>query len=106
MATIVEIPLSAAAPQTFNIGLAGVEYRLTLIWQQAAQGGWVLDIAEAGGAPILAGLPLVTGVDLLAQHRHLGIGGQLRVISDTSPDAVPGFADLGVTGRLYFMDSP
>lgn len=101
MATV-EIPLSAE-PQTFGIQLAGVQYQLTLIWRDDPQGGWVLDIADANSSPILSGVPLVTGADLLAQYAYLGFGGQLVVQTDHDVDAAPTFGNLGSSSHLYFV---
>jgi hypothetical protein len=102
MATIYEIPLSAA-PQSFTAQLAGVSYQLTAQWRNAAEGCWILDIADAAGNPLVQGIPLVTGCDLLAQYRYLGIGGQLRVQTDNDPDAMPTFDNLGNASHLYFV---
>ena len=98
MSTIVEIPL-VSLPQKLKISLNGVVYQLTVLWRGAAL-GWVLDIADAGGNPILSGLPMVTGVDLLEQYAHLGIGGPLWVQTDDGE--TPGINDLGSTAHLYF----
>lgn len=100
MATF-KIPLTPE-PQTFFISLAGVKYRLTLRFRAATDAGWVLDIADAQGAPLVEGIALVTGTDLLAPYAYLGIGGKLVVRSDADPDAVPTFANLGVGSQLYF----
>ena len=79
------IPLTPD-PQSFSIVLAGREYRLTVRWFAVDEGGWVLDIAEPdNAAPILAGLPLVTGCDLFEQYGYLGFGGMLWVASDLPP---------------------
>ncbi len=98
MATFYEIPLKPA-PQTFTITLGGADYRLTLLYRN----GWVLDIADANNTPMVGGIPLVTGVDLLAQHRHLGFAGRLYVQGAASPDDVPTFEDLGLTSKLYWV---
>lgn len=97
-----EIPLSPQA-QTFNILLGGATYRLTVQWNNAPTGGWVLDIADANDTPIVAGIPLVTGCDLLEQYEYLGINGQLEVQTDTDLAAVPDFSNLGTTSHLYFL---
>lgn len=97
-----EIPLSAEG-QTFAIALGGVTYQLTLVYRDAAGGGWVLDIADAQGVALLRGVPLVTGADLLAQHRALGFVGSLVVQTDHNPDAAPTFENLGSTSHLYFV---
>lgn len=98
---VLEIPLSPE-PQTFRITLSQVEYQLTVIWRDADQGGWVLDIADAQGVPILEGAPLVTGANLLSQYAYLGIPGRLIVQTDFAPDEVPTFANLGRSSRLYY----
>jgi hypothetical protein len=53
--------------------------------------------------PILTGLPLVTGVDLLEQYGYLGIGGSLVVQSTNDPSLVPNYDTLGSTGNLFFV---
>lgn len=103
MTSYFQIPLTPGAPQRFSITLGQVEYRLTLRYRDVAEGGWVLDIADAGGAPILAGVPLVTGADLLAQYAHLNFGGKLWVQTLSDPDAVPTFENVGSDGLLYWV---
>jgi Domain of unknown function (DUF6983) len=98
--TIYEIPLSGDN-QTFKISLGGVLYRLTLVYR--GPGGWVLDIADVNGGPLVAGIPLVTGIDLLAQYAHLGFAGALRVQGAAHPDDVPDFDNLGAGARLYWV---
>lgn len=96
-----EIPLTPT-PQTFSISLSGVDYLVTVRWNVAAA-AWCADLASVDGAAILAGVPLVTGADLLAQYGYLGLGGALVAQSDNDPDAVPTFDGLGVNGRLYWV---
>lgn len=103
MSTPYSIPLTAQ-PQTFTINLAGVVYTFTLLWRKTV--GWVLDIADSQGNPLLYGMPLVTGCDLLAQFKYLGIGGQLIAQTTSDPDAVPTFENLGTDGNLYFVTNP
>lgn len=95
-----EIPLTPAA-QTFLITLAGVQYQMTLQWRDAVNnGGWVLDIADATGNAIVSGIPLVTGVNLLAPYKYAGFGVELWVQTDAA-DAVPTYANLGSASHLY-----
>lgn len=98
--TAYEIPLSADS-QRFTITLAGVVYNLALTWRSGT--GWVLDIADANSAPLVSGIPLVTGTDLLGQFRYLGIGGKLAVLVEGDIAAVPDYSDLGTEGKLYFI---
>jgi predicted Zn-dependent protease with MMP-like domain len=96
-----EIPLTPN-PQRFNITLSGVQYRLAVVWRNAEQGGWVLDIADVNGNPIIQGIPLVTGANLLEQYDYLGLGGVLWCQTTDNPDAVPTFDNLGVGSHLYW----
>lgn len=78
------IPLEPE-PQSFSIALNGVEYRLTVRWFEAPAGGWLLDMATVDDEPVLSGIPLVAGCDLLEQYEYLGIGGRLVVSGDMPP---------------------
>ena len=63
---------------------------------------WVLDVADIQKNPIVSGIPLVTGADLLGQFAYLNFGGKLIVVSDGDPFAVPTFDNLGTSGHLLF----
>lgn len=101
MATF-KIPLSPK-PQRFTITLGGVDYRMTVSYKNVPEGGWVLDVATLEDAPIVSGIPLVTGANLLEQYAHLGIAGRLFVQTATDPDAVPTFANLGTESFLFWV---
>jgi hypothetical protein len=99
---IVELPLTAQ-PQILSLSLRGTTYRIKLAWNVSTQ-CWVIDLADQSDTPLLCGVPLITGTDLLRQFRYLGIGGQIVVISNQKPpDVVPSFDDLGITGHVYFL---
>lgn len=101
MSTPYTIPLQAYNQQ-FLVTLAGMTYQLTVRWNDANQ-AWTLDIATSSGNPIVSGIPLVTGTDLLAPFAYLGIGGQLIVQTTNDTDAIPTLANLGTAGLLYFL---
>lgn len=96
-----EIPLSPT-PQRFAITLGARQYRLSLRYLDTQEGGWLLDIADLSDTPILRGLPLVTGHDLLEQYASLDLGGTLTLATDADSDAVPSFETLGTASHLYF----
>ena len=98
--SVYQIPLSAAS-QTIQVMIGQVQYQLTVQWRKFS--GWVLDIASTDGTPIISGIPLVTGTDLLGQYSHLGIGGSLLVATNADPDAVPTYENLGDASNLYFV---
>ena len=107
MSTVYLVPTSPS-PQTFSITLAGVPYNLTVIYRNADQGGWVMDIADLNNNDLVCGIPLVVNTNLLAQYAYLGFGGSLTVNSvggfdDTS---VPLYPELGNTAQLYFVTNP
>jgi len=99
---VFEIPL-IASPQKFSVQLNQTTYAMTVRYLDVDQGGWILDIADISDVPIVCGIPLVTGTDLLAQYGYLGFGGQLFVQSDSDPDATPTFQNLGSTSHLYWL---
>jgi hypothetical protein len=99
MTTAYEIPLSAE-PQTFNIPIGGTTYGFNVQWN-APNASWMIDITDASGNPIVSGIPMVTGVDLLEQFGYLSFGFSLVAQTDNAPDVVPTFATLGQTSHLY-----
>lgn len=98
-----EIPLLTGTPQTLSAQLGGVIYQLTFLYRNDPLGGWTVDIADDSGNPILQGVPLVTGADLLAQYGYLGFGGSLVVLTLPDPDAVPTFENLGDAAKVYWV---
>ena len=99
--TVYTIPTQGTA-QIFTTSLAGVTYTLKLQWCAPA-GCWILQIGDSQYNPVAAGIPLLTGADLLEQLGYLGIGGSMLVQSTNDPDEVPGYSELGSTGELYFV---
>lgn len=97
---IYEIPLKPT-PQLLKIALAGTTYSLRVDWNLAAA-CWMLDIRQADETPIVEGIPLVTGVDLLEQYGYLNFGGRLFAQTDGDINQPPTFSDLGTLGHLYF----
>ena len=93
------IPLSGP-PETFTISLGGTDYRLTVAYRNVDLGGWFVDIADTAGNQILNGVPMVIGVDLLKQYKHLGIAGALTVESLDSNPAT--FDNLGTAVNLIW----
>jgi hypothetical protein len=99
-----EVPLTAQA-QTFSVAGSVNTYNLRVTWC-GPSACWILDIYDGLNAPLVLGIPMVTGVDLLAQYEYLGIGGALVVQTDSDPGAVPTYQSLGITGHLYYVVNP
>jgi len=101
-----EIPLTPRV-QEMRIDINGTLYTLHFKYNVVCN-TWVLDINDAADAPLLHGIPLVTGTDLFGQFRYLGIGGGLPMIVMTvgpgrSPDEIPTWENLGIDGHVYFQ---
>ncbi|CDL85417.1 phage baseplate plug family protein [Xenorhabdus szentirmaii] len=96
---IIEIPLQAEN-QRFDIQLGGINYQMRLQCRDCA--GWVLDIMHPNSEPIVRGIPLVFGVDILEQHSYLGFNGSL-VFYCNDPKNEMNRKALGRSNRLYFI---
>lgn len=85
--------------------MASVNTTLTTVWNAAAN-CWVCDIANSDGVPILQGVPLVCGADLLEQFGYLELGGQMLAQTDHATDVPPTYSNLGIAGHLYYLGTP
>lgn len=94
-----EIPLSANNQQ-FSISIAGNQYLMRVNWRGSL---WMLDISDATNNPLVLGIPLITGTDLLEQYQHLGFGFSLVVICDVSGQENPTEFDLGNQSHLLIV---
>jgi len=96
---IYEIPLNNGN-QKFSTRLGGTQYKLQLIYRVDT---WFLDIFDNTENPLIAGLPLLMGDNLLIQHQHI-ISGSLYVLN-TNEDEIQQFTDLGTMIKLFWSDS-
>lgn len=99
---VTEIPLTADNQQ-FRIQLGTVTYTLRVLWRDDA--GWIMDVMDNGGQPVLLGVPLVPEVDLLEQYPVLGISGVLAVLVDNGTPEYPTKTNLGSSSHLYFVQA-
>ena len=97
---ISEIPL-AAENQQFNILINNNSYRIVVTWRDDA--GWIVDLQASNGSDIIAGIPLVTGIDLLSQYAYLGMGFSLVCLCDAEGQEYPSKTDLGSGSHLYVI---
>jgi len=99
---VFEVPLTAA-PQQFQIALGATNYVLTLYWCDALEGGWVLDFSDPlTGLSIVAGIPIVTGVNLFENIAYLGFTGSMFAATDGDLAAPPTYDNLGTESHVYF----
>lgn len=96
------IPL-VNTPQKFAIDLNGRSFIMECVWNPEML-SWLISMYDGDTEEcIFATMPLVTGVDLLAQYAHLGIDGSLIVYTDGDEHATPSEANLGVESNLYYL---
>ena len=89
-----------ATNQRFNVSLGNTTYKLQLIYRVNK---WFLDIFDVQNTPLICGLPLVMGDNLLIQHQHV-ISGSLLVMN-TNENEQQSFTDLGKNITLYWSPS-
>jgi hypothetical protein len=105
------VPLTTNPNQTFQISLAinGGVTRLTLsIYYNEMANYWCMDITDVNGNPLLASVPLITGVwpaaNLLEQYQYLNIG-SAYILSLGDPNDYPNANSLGLTFLLLWSDN-
>lgn len=91
-----------SSPQRFSIFLNGTEYVVSNRWN-AMSVSWIMDISDVNDVPILTGVPLVCGADLLSQYAYLAIGGAMVAQTNNAPNQPPAVDNLGVTSQLYYL---
>jgi hypothetical protein len=97
---VFEIPTSPF-PQQFTTQFPnGNTYILRLVFQFNEDQCWILNISDVNDNPLVSGIPLITGADLLAQYAYLGFGCSMFATTDGNPAAPPTFFNLGTTGHL------
>jgi hypothetical protein len=108
MATVTEIPTLSGRPFSEIVTWQGASYTLHFKWNRMAQ-YWLLDIWDGlNAAPILSGLAVVTGCDVLEQFAYLPLAAHTIITVMTigpanSPDQIPNFTNLGGDGRVYLV---
>jgi hypothetical protein len=99
--TVFQLPITPGTAQTFLTPINGVLYTLRFYFKDTPEAGWTLDISDNSGEPIVCGIPLVTGADMLAQYAYLAFGFKMFMITAGDPPHKPAFADLGAITQVY-----
>lgn len=97
-----EFPLSPNAQQ-MTVPIGEKEFTFRFAWSDSPAGGWFIDISSLDGTPLVRGLPLTAGENVLQQFDHLGIGGEIHVQTDADPLAEPTYENLGLNGRVFLV---
>ena len=106
MSTVYELPLTPT-PQTFRALFPSGRYFVRFIYCDSLEPCWLMDLSDAiTGDPIIAGVPLVPGVDLLEEYAYLNFNFKMWCTVDGDPAGVPNFDDLGTSGHVWIETDP
>lgn len=98
---VFEIPL---VPQqaVFDVLFDDGVLTFRLLYNEAVEAGWMLDIYDRDQTPLIMGIPLVAGADLLQQYATLGLNLKLWVVTDGDATLPPTRDNLGLQSRLLY----
>lgn len=97
---MIEIPLTADPEQNFNIIIGGVNYNVRVLLNSRT-GLWTMTLLD-GDIILVAGIGLVSGVDILNQYTFLPIK-NAYVVNLESPNTDPSKEGLGTVSRLFIL---
>jgi len=89
-----------------TLTLDGVRFRLDT-YTNKADGRWYLDLFDDAGAPIVLGIGLATGLDLLYPYRYLDVPAGILFVNDLAgPQEDPGLdAFKDKAAALYYQEA-
>lgn len=96
------IPL-VNVPQRFEISLNGRAFIMQNRYNPEIP-GWVISMFDGDtNEELFSNLPMVTGVNLLAQYKHLNIDGEFYLYTDGNEFTPPTETNLGAECNLYYL---
>lgn len=100
---MVVIPVQTLPAWTENITLGDWVGRISFQWNTRSE-AWTVDFSDSLGNPLLLGVKLVTGWELLHQFPREELPqGAILVVSLDGSDADPGRNDLGARISLVYL---
>jgi hypothetical protein len=109
MANTYEVPTRPNRPFSIRTTIDGFLYTLHFRYNNSSR-CWILDIANySNQVLIVAGIPLITGTDLLGQFGYMPLGVHtvmtvMTLLAGVPADTVPTFFNLGVDAHLYITN--
>lgn len=89
-----------------TLELDNARYQLAT-YTNRADGGWFMDLADSAGNPLLFGIALVTGLDILFPYRHLDVPPGILFVNDLAgPREDPTLETFDERGAaLYYLEA-
>lgn len=100
-----EIPLTQDPDQNFNCSILLLDKNISLYFRvryNSMAKYWVVTVSDSSGNILLDSIPLITGIDLLEQFKHLGIGSAIIVNVGTTLTDSPDDTSLGSRFKLLW----
>ncbi len=98
------------AYDSVDVTLSGVSFRLVFYWNNRdgsnnpAGGAWILSLNDSLDNPIVSGIKMVLGLNLLSPFALNAPEGSLFLVDLSGHDIDPGFNDLGNRVILIYDD--
>jgi hypothetical protein len=87
--------------QTFNTSIKGVNYNFSIIWRGTQ---YCLNLLDTNKNPIITGIALVPGMDLLGPYQYLNLGFGLSVSTTSDPTHEMTYTDLGSISQIIIWN--
>lgn len=99
------LPFSNDVPwYSFVVTLATVQYTFSMTYN-TRMSRWILDIGDASGNLLLAGLPVLIDRNMNGQYFYLEIPqGTLFCVDDTNTDTEPTRLSFGLSNTGWYLD--
>lgn len=97
---MIEIPVNSDLAQRFSVAIDGVRYRVRVTYNSFRE-VWTMDLEDSSG-PVVSGISLVGGVDLVKQYNLPFQGMYVINLEDSSADASA--TNLGEEVRVVILE--
>lgn len=101
-----EMPVRSDSPAYFfQIALEKVFYNFDFNWNERGN-YWVMSIADQSQNPLISGIKLVSGIDLLEKYKIEGLPtGSFFILDTTGKNTDPNKDNFAVTHFLIYRES-
>jgi hypothetical protein len=99
--TVYSLPVKPY-PVKFRTMVNDTDYWFATQYREADEAGWVLDILNANENPLIMGIALVSGLDLMWQYHHMALDFSL-VMSCRENRGTPTYESLGSQDELLLV---